>query len=77
MRSRVVRPGRLRRAQGYRREQAVSIAWVVIIGVGAGLTTAIMLGIGRLLIWCWHRREQTSSQDRLRPYPDCGRFTAS
>ena len=30
----------------------------LIIGVGAGLTTAIMLGIGRLLIWCWHRREQ-------------------
>ena len=30
----------------------------LIIGVGAGLTTAIMLGIWHLLIWCWHRREQ-------------------
>ena len=30
----------------------------LIIGVGAGLTTAITLGLGRLLIWCWHRREQ-------------------
>ena len=35
-----------------------NIAEGLIIGVGAGLTTAIMLGIGRLLIWCWHRREQ-------------------
>ena len=30
----------------------------LIIGGGAGLSTAIMLGIGRLLIWYWHRREQ-------------------
>ena len=30
----------------------------LIIGVGAGVTTAIMLWIGQLLFWWWQRREQ-------------------
>jgi hypothetical protein len=30
----------------------------LVIGVGAGVTTAITLGIWHLLIWCWQRREQ-------------------
>ena len=41
-----------------RRGPLSNIVEGLIIGVGAGLTTAITLGIGRLLIWCWHRREQ-------------------
>ena len=36
------------------------IAEGLIIGVGAGLTTAIMLGIGHLLIRYLQRREQTT-----------------